>query len=68
MSDTIFVLDCLKPLGMENNDIPDSNITASSYVKDKKPMNGRLAGYSSWCAGIVNQKQYLQIDLGKVLY
>ncbi|XP_059473553.1 discoidin domain-containing receptor 2-like isoform X2 [Neocloeon triangulifer] len=65
--------DCDLPLGMENGDIPDAAITASSsYWSNVGPQNGRLRSDSNgggWCPkqqikeGV---REYLQIDLGVV--
>ena len=51
---------------MENGNIPDSKITASSIQSASTPTkNGRLnyASGSSWCAGTSDTNPYLQIDL-----
>ena len=58
---------------MENNDIPDSAVTASSSWSDSQhePWRGRLNnvpnddGWGCWIAGASNQGEWLQIDLGK---
>ena len=58
---------------MENNDIPDSAITASStHTKPgHEPWQARLnnvvtsSSTGSWSAGSLNEGQWLQIDLGK---
>ena len=58
---------------MENNDIPNSAVTASSSYANSQhePWRGRLnnvpnsGGWGSWAAGTSNQGQWLQIDLGK---
>jgi len=57
--------------GMESKAILDSSITAStSESKWHLPSQGRLNlkessnGVGAWCAGIQNNKQYLEIDLG----
>ena len=48
-------------LGMENGQIPDSNIIASSANTPAK--NARLNSGSSWCAATSDTNPYLQIDL-----
>ena len=58
---------------MENNDIPDSAITASSTHRNSwhKPWRARLNNVAtisspgSWSAGSRNVGQWLQIDLRK---
>ena len=58
---------------MENNDIPDSAITASSTygTSQHEPWQARLnnvvtsSSMGSWSAGSLNERQWLQIDLGK---
>ncbi len=59
--------DCIDlDLGMKNNTIPDSKITASSVQSAATPAkNGRLnfASGSSWCAATSDTNPYLQIDL-----
>ena len=63
----------MEALGMENSQIPDSAITASSSynVNSFAPSIGRLhflsAGsgkYGSWTAGTHDEFQWFQIDLG----
>ncbi|XP_031549039.1 uncharacterized protein LOC116286593 [Actinia tenebrosa] len=56
---------CSDPFGMENNQIPDSSIsaTANSGI-GKEAKNARLNNAAAWC-GVTNQ-DYLQIDLGRV--
>ena len=45
----LFVDRCVLPLGMEGGWIPDSDITASSYLDvHHTPQNARLYGPSSW--------------------
>ncbi|XP_067031068.1 retinoschisin-like [Acropora muricata] len=70
-------LDCecdIQPLGMENREIPNGAITASSTWKSSagcEPWQARLnnaqtlGSFGSWCALQNNIGQYLQIDLGK---
>ena len=64
----------MEALGMENSQIPDSAITASSSYNaiSYAPYIGRLnflsAGsgkYGSWAAGANNENQWFQVDLGK---
>ena len=63
----------MEALGMENSQIPDSAITASSSYNaiSFAPSIGRLhflsAGsgkYGSWAAGANNEYQWFQVDLG----
>ena len=58
---------------MENNDIPDSAVTASSSASGVRhgSWRGRLNNvltsnsWGCWAAGTNNQGEWLQIDLGK---
>ena len=71
----IFPIECvIRALGMENNDIPDSAVTASSSYSDSlhEPWRGRLnnvpdgdGGWGCWLAGTWTLGEWLQIDLGK---
>lgn len=62
-----------RALGMENNDIPNSAITASSThgTSQHEPWRARLnnvvtgSSTGSWSAASNNEDQWLQIDLGK---
>ncbi|KAJ7390433.1 EGF-like repeat and discoidin I-like domain-containing protein 3 [Desmophyllum pertusum] len=64
---------CMDALGMQNGQIPDSAITASSSANavSYAPSIGRLyflsAGsgkYGSWAAGANNVNQWFQVDMG----
>ena len=53
-------------LGMEDGQIPNDKVTASSEQSANTPAkNGRLnyTSGSSWCAGTGDTNPYLQIDL-----
>ncbi|XP_068705662.1 uncharacterized protein [Montipora foliosa] len=52
-------------LGVENWNIPDENITASSSAGPAPPHLARLNGPFSWCAGKA-EDCFLQIDLGSL--
>ena len=64
---------CSKALGMEDRSIPDSAITASSWLNGRYPKLGRLVsstGYFNfkfWSAKY-EMDEYLQVDLGRVLF
>ena len=69
-----FLTECKdRALGMENNDIPNSAITASSThgTSQHEPWRARLnnvvtgSSTGSWSAASNNEDQWLQIDLGK---
>ena len=67
----VFYTGCSYPLGMENRDLPDDQITASSeYDATHGPSNGRLnfkAGggkTGAWSAKTNDVHQWLQVDLG----
>ena len=68
----VFYKGCSYPLGMENRDLPDAQITASSeYDATHGPSNGRLnfkAGggkTGAWSAKTNDVHQWLQVDLGQ---
>ena len=48
---------------MEDERIPDSLITASSYYNPKlSPSNARLNADRAWCAEVNDANQWLQVD------
>ncbi|XP_035687608.1 EGF-like repeat and discoidin I-like domain-containing protein 3 [Branchiostoma floridae] len=59
--------DCMEPLGMESEHIPDSSITAASVPHSNlQPYHGRLnfvKGHGAW-AGTKVIGEWLQVDLG----
>ena len=64
---------CMDALGMENRQIPDSAITASSSANanTNAPSIGRLhflssgsGKYGSWTAGANNLNQWFKVDMG----
>ena len=57
---------CMEALGMEDERIPDSAISASSFVsEDAHPRLVRLNSPSAWVAAHNDPKSWLQVDLGK---
>ena len=58
--------ECVDRLGMQNGDIKDNQITASSSRPADLPHYGRLNNNKFWCAGKKNKNEYLQVDLGQV--
>ncbi|XP_031553824.1 uncharacterized protein LOC116290852 [Actinia tenebrosa] len=52
-------------VGLENKEIPDDSITASSTAEDSAPYYARL-NYKrgAWCPKLTSEDPYLQIDLG----
>ena len=64
--DSFKILDqgCGQPLGMQNGQIKDDQITASSYFKNHEPSEGRLKvkGGRAWHAKYTTNMEYLQID------
>lgn len=56
---------CTASLGLENSQIPDSNITSSSYWRTYTPSSGRLYGNSSWCSATMANTEFIQVDLGQ---
>ena len=62
----------IQPLGMENREIPNEAVNASSvWAPEHEPWQARLnniktsGSTGSWSAGSNTTGQYLQIDLGK---
>ena len=55
--------DCAQPLGMENGNVRKDQITASNYIKNYEPYEGRLNinGGRGWQAEYTRAKEYLQI-------
>lgn len=55
---------CSQPLGMENGQIQDDQITASSFFPKYEPSEGRLnaKGGRAWHATYTRDEEYLQID------
>ena len=51
---------------MENGDIRDIQITASSSRPSDLPEYGRLNNDKYWCAAKKSKKEYFQVDLGQV--
>ncbi|RMX57319.1 hypothetical protein pdam_00021306 [Pocillopora damicornis] len=58
--------DCVEPLGMQNGEIKDRQITASSVRAEEFAKYARLKGKKYWCAKAKSKTEYLQVDLGKV--
>ena len=59
-------LECRDPLGMQNKDIPDKNINATSYVGMFYPNRARLNLKQdnkdiAWCTNITDGKQSLTV-------
>ncbi|XP_072043317.1 lactadherin-like [Amphiura filiformis] len=63
--------ECMNPLGMENYDIPDDKITASSYKVavdgPRLPEYGRLRHASTWVSDQGDHPIWIQVDLDAVL-
>ncbi|XP_078346606.1 uncharacterized protein LOC144631897 [Oculina patagonica] len=56
---------CMAGLGLENGNIPDSAVTASSMNSNTyRPSLGRLHKYYGWIAGTYNNQQWFQVDFG----
>ena len=54
---------CMASLGLENNELPDSSITASSRYSDTyRASHGRLYQQGSWLAKINGVEQWFQVD------
>ena len=50
---------------MQNGQIKDRQITASSVRGQELPHYARLHGKKFWCARTKSKTEYLQVDLGK---
>ena len=62
---------CMAGLGLENRNIPDSAITASTFANSYyRPDQGRLqhqyesGGYGSWVPATSNDQQWFQVNFG----
>lgn len=63
--------DCSTAAGLENRQITDNHVTASSFTSGHHPPQGRLnnvfkqvndtAVWGSWCAGAEDMSQYIQV-------
>ncbi|KAL9951076.1 hypothetical protein ACROYT_G043672 [Oculina patagonica] len=58
--------ECVEPLGMQNGDIKDNQITATSSRSADLPHYGRLHNNKYWCAAKKSKNEYIQVDLGQV--
>ncbi|EDO47826.1 predicted protein, partial [Nematostella vectensis] len=54
---------CTAPFGLENNTIPDDQISSNSSESSHPASQGRLYGASSWCS-VTSSSGNLQVDLG----
>ena len=52
-----------KAIGLETGEVPDINITASSYIDSNPPSAARLGLHGGWCP-LNESSAFLQIDLG----
>ncbi len=59
-------VECVEPLGMQNGDIKDNQITATSSRSADLPHYGRLHNNKYWCAAKKSKNEYIQVDLGQV--
>lgn len=67
----VLVADCsvpYPPLGMQNGNILDGQITASSQTVGFESFNARLYGSSCWKSAKNNSGEFLQINLGEKKY
>ena len=63
--------DCSAAAGMERRQIPDKQVTASSFITGHQPSQGRLNNevkqvngstlWGSWCADTEDTSQYIQV-------
>ena len=61
----LLLTECVDALGMENGDIKDMQITASSSRTVDLPQFGRLNNGKYWCPEKANKNEYLQVDFGQ---
>lgn len=68
--DPVSHLECQQALGMENNEIPHGQISASSQLSaDHAAFLARLnfeGGTGGWRAGTSDSNQWLEVDLGSL--
>lgn len=58
---------CQESLGAQSGELPNMHFTASGDGgTGKEPWKGRLNGGEAWCAGNNSNKEFLQIDLGRI--
>lgn len=54
---------CDAPMGLENRQLKDEQITASTYYNSEfNPHNGRLERPQIWSPLTLNDNQYLEVD------
>ena len=53
---------CVHGLGLENHDIKDLSLTASSEIYYSKAVHGRLYHHGSWAASEKNVHQWFQVE------
>lgn len=58
--------ECVDRLGMQNGDIKDSQITASSSRPADLPHYGRLHNGKYWCPAKANKKEHFQVDFSQL--
>ena len=77
---TVYYLECVRPLGMEDRSIKDSQITTSSVLKKRSSygwqarLHQTIAPWGAWCPDVSGGKinktsydQYIQTDLLKLI-
>ncbi|XP_072042887.1 lactadherin-like [Amphiura filiformis] len=58
--------ECMRPLGMENYEIADNKISASSFDGDDRvPQYGRLNNELPWTSNSNDNTPWIQVDLGQ---
>ena len=55
-----------KPLLGDKQRFPDSSFSASASSEGHGASDARVTSGSSWCAPALNDKHYLQVDLGRM--
>ena len=57
---------CANPLLELKDYFPDSSFKASASQSGHHPALARISSGSSWCAPVLDDKPYLQVDLGRL--
>ncbi len=60
--------DCVEPVGIKSNRIPDGQITATNYYPGWEPYKARLNHNTAWSCHNLDQNQYIQVVLNQQQY
>ena len=64
----IHISACRDYMGMENGDIPNENVQASSKISPNEAWKARLNGLSYWLASLRHPYPWIQADIGYQTY